>query len=261
MNYDAFDHPSITNLLFYPRKQDGPSLEGDSIISISIEVDPMVAVSGKVFLSGNDSAAILFFHGNGEIIADYDDFGIVLKRIGITFIPVEYRGYGASSGTPTVSSMMRDCHAVYRFVRRWLEERGHAGPFVVMGRSLGSASAIELASSYQHEIHGLIIESGFAYILPLLRLIGADPGRLGLSEEAFSHCKKIANVRMPTLIIHARHDHIIPFADGVALHQASGASWKKLVTVEQADHNTIFMYGVHEYVSGMRELIRQIQER
>jgi len=261
MNYDAFDHPSITNLLFYPRKQDGPSLEGESVISISIEVDPKVAVSGRVFWSGNESPAILFFHGNGEIVTDYDDFGVVLKRMGITFMPVEYRGYGASGGAPTVSSMMRDCHAIYRYAHRWLADRGHTGPFIVMGRSLGSASAIELASTYQDEIHGLIIESGFAYVLPLLRLIGADPDRLGLREEGFSHLRKIASVRVPTLIIHARQDHIIPYTDGLALHEASGASWKRIVTIEGADHNTIFMYGLHDYVAGMRELIRQIQER
>jgi len=43
-----------------------------------------------------------------------------------------------------------------------------------MGRSLGSAPAIELAAAHADRVCGLIIESGFAFAGPLLRLLGID---------------------------------------------------------------------------------------
>lgn len=58
-----------------------------------------------------------------------------------------------------------------------------AGKLFVMGRSLGSASAIEIASTYASEIGGLIVESGFAYIIPLLKLLGIDVDAIRIYED------------------------------------------------------------------------------
>ena len=46
-----------------------------------------------------------------------------LRTAGINFFLVDYRGYGRSTGAPTVSAMMRDCHIVLAFARKWLPER------------------------------------------------------------------------------------------------------------------------------------------
>ena len=124
-----------------------------------------------------------------------------------------------------------------------------------MGRSLGSASALELASSYGSRIDGLIIDSGFAYALPLLRLIGADPDQLGLSEEqGFGNADKIRQFHGPTLVIHAELDHIIPYSAGVTLFEASPAGNKRMLTIPHANHNTIFMHGLNEYLNAVGEL-------
>ena len=80
-----------------------------------------------------------------------------------------------------------------------------------MGRSLGSASAIELADAHPDRLSGLIVESGFASAGPLLQLLGVDPAAVGFREEAgFRHIDKIARWTKPLLIIHAEFDHIIP---------------------------------------------------
>lgn len=72
-----------------------------------------------------------------------------------------------------MSSMMRDCHTIYDFTKKWLSDNGCTGRFIVMGRSLGSAPALELASAHEDKIDGLIIESGFALAEPLLKLLGS----------------------------------------------------------------------------------------
>ena len=84
-----------------------------------------------------------------------------------------------------------------------------------MGRSLGSASVLELAAAYPEKVAGLIIESGFALAGPLLQLLGVNPASLGFTEESgFNHLAKIRTWHKPLLIIHAEFDHIIPFSDG-----------------------------------------------
>jgi pimeloyl-ACP methyl ester carboxylesterase len=254
-NFERFDHPSILSCLFYPRPEDGPSLRGENIMELSIPVERDVAIGGKVFIADRQAPSILFFHGNGEIVADYDDLGPLFARMGVNFMPVDYRGYGRSGGSPSVSSMMKDCHTIYEFCTGWLADGGFSSKFIIMGRSLGSASALELASSYASRIDALIIDSGFAYALPLLRLIGADPDRLGLDEEeGFRNTDKISQFRGPTLVIHAELDQIIPYNDGVTLFESSPAERKTLLTIPRANHNTIFMHGLNEYLNAVREL-------
>jgi pimeloyl-ACP methyl ester carboxylesterase len=113
------------------------------------------------------------------------------NRMGINFLPVDYRGYGCSTGRPTVTAMMRDCHVIFEFVKQWLEKNRYTGSFIVMGRSLGSASALELAANYKDRIDALIIESGFAHAGPLLQLLGANPAIPGFDKvEEFGNILK-----------------------------------------------------------------------
>jgi len=253
-DYGKFDHPEIINNLFYPRPEEQTSLAGKDIIELSIPVEPGINIGGKIFISGKTAPSILFFHGNGEIVIDYDDLGPMYVNLGINFIPVDYRGYGRSGGHPNVSSMMKDCHTIFDYVRKWLADNGHAMTFIVMGRSLGSASALELAACYDDRIDGIIIDSGFAHILPLLRIIGIDPDRLGLREDdGPGNLDKIRKFHKPTLVIHAKRDHIIPYSDGKKLFDSSPAANKKMLTIPIADHNTIFMYGLQEYLAAIKE--------
>jgi pimeloyl-ACP methyl ester carboxylesterase len=254
-NYSQFDHPSILRYLFYPRPEEGPSITGENIIELSIPVEQNIAIGGKLFIADRKAPSILFFHGNGEIVADCDDLGPLFSRLGINFMPVDYRGYGRSGGSPSVSSMMKDCHTIHEYCTGWMGDNGFNGKFIIMGRSLGSASALELAAAHGSNIDALIIDSGFAYALPLLRIIGADPDQLGMSEEeGFRNIDKIGQFRGPTLIIHAECDHIIPYSDGVTLFESSPAEQKKMLTIPDANHNTIFMHGLKEYLNAVREL-------
>ena len=188
-------------------------------------------------------------------MADYDDFAPIFNRMGINLLAADYRGYGQSTGKPTVTGMMRDCHVIFDYVQNWLHQNNYPGPLVVMGRSLGSASVLELASHYQDQLNALVVESGFAYASPLLRLLGIDPQALGFEEAAgFRNIDKIGQFEKPTLIIHAEFDHIIPISDGKALFGASPAKNKTMLEIPGANHNDIFMRGMNEYMTALRQL-------
>lgn len=258
-SYSEYDNPMVTEFLFHPRKDDVKSIEIPGKTDVSIETEDGILISGSLFESSRDAPTMLYFHGNGEIISDYDDLGRIFMKKGINFFPVDYRGYGRSTGKPSVSNMMSDSHLVYSFTRSLLNNNDFTGRFIIMGRSLGSASALELASTYIDEIDALIIESGFAYSVPLMSFLGVDTVAIGLREEAgFRNIEKISRVTKPTLIIHAEMDHIIPFADGEALYLRSSAEFKRFIEIKKANHNNIFIYGLNEYFAGIEEIVDYI---
>ena len=251
---ERFDHPEITMHLFHPRKDD---FEDQAQFTIS--VDGPVVIGAKMHLASKEAPTILFFHGNGEIVSDYDDLGPVYTHEGINLMVVDYRGYGQSTGSPQVSTMMDDAHLLFAYTSTMLKTEHFTGPLIVMGRSLGSASALELAASYPDRISGLIIESGFAHAVPLLKLLGVPTRLLAVEEEdGFDHLRKIKRYTGPTLIIHAEHDHIIPFSDGRSLYDASLAGHKWFLPIPQANHNTIFAYGLTPYIQAIKTMISQL---
>jgi alpha-beta hydrolase superfamily lysophospholipase len=259
MNHNLLDRPEVLATVFHPRPDPEPAPVDPRIRDHGIQVDKGVQVAARFHLASTAGANLLFFHGNGEIVSDYDPLAPLYNRLGINFLAVDYRGYGRSSGRPTVSSMLKDCHTILDYVRTWMGHNGCAGPLVVMGRSLGSASAIELAFSRGDDIDALVVESGFAYALPLLRRLGVDVEILGLSEEnGFANLDKIRKYTGTTLIIHAEYDHIIPFSDAIALYEASASPEKKLLKIKEANHNDIFLRGMNPYMEAIQALIDRI---
>jgi fermentation-respiration switch protein FrsA (DUF1100 family) len=254
-NYAALDVPEVLLRLFHPRPELALFNPPTSAQEIFIPVEPGVAVGGRFYAAGKEAPTLLFFHGNGEIVADYEELGPLYIRQGLNFLPVDYRGYGRSTGTPTVSNLISDCHVIFAFAQEWLKQRGFSGPLAVMGRSLGSAPALELASVHQDRLAGLIIESGFAYAGPLLELLGVDVEALGFTEErGFRNVDKIRNWCKPLLIIHAEFDHIIPFTEGQALYEASQSLEKTLLKVRGANHNDILAVGFAAYMEAVARL-------
>ncbi|MFZ1986919.1 MAG: alpha/beta fold hydrolase [Desulfatitalea sp.] len=259
-DYAILDRPEVLAAVFHPRQEWGRPLSADKEKEHLIAVAPDILIGARFHIASSSGANILFFHGNGEIAADYDDLGPLYNETGINFLVVDYRGYGRSNGEPTVSAMMGDSHTILAYVRQWLQENGLTGPLVVMGRSLGSAPALEIASTHAADIDGLIVESGFAYAEPLLRLLGVDVARLGFKEtQGFGNLAKIKQYQGPTLIIHAQYDHIIAFADGQALYEAAGAAHKRLLCIEEANHNDIFFKGLNLYMQAIQDLVEHLR--
>jgi len=258
IDYSELDAPQVLSILFYPRPDFGAGSTPKQGLDLMIPVEERIEISARFHPAGSQNPNILFFHGNGEIVADYDDLAPLFNEHGFNFLPVDYRGYGRSGGRPTVTFMMRDAHVLFHFVRAWLEENGYQGPLIVMGRSLGSASALELAAHYPEKIDGLVVESGFAQVEPLLALLGVNPKALNKKGAGFNHLQKIKNFTRPTLIIHAEYDHIIPFSEGQALFAAAGSPDKTFLKIPGANHNDIFAVGLSDYMKALERLAQVI---
>lgn len=249
--------PDISTLLFHPRKPLRREPPGGAE-EIRTRVDEAVSVHTRCYPADGGKPHILFFHGNGEIAEDYDEIAPLYHRHHITLLVSDYRGYGNSEGDPDAANMLSDAHAVFADTRQWMAQNGRTGPLWVMGRSLGSAPALELAGHYPRDCRGLVIESGFAWTLDLL-------GRIGLDTRAFPEDREadrinISNLEQysgPTLIIHAEQDGIIPVTHARALYEHAPAREKEIHIISGADHNSILFVAGTSYFARIAEFMDQ----
>jgi len=256
--YGKLDQPQVLQALFHPRPEMG-STAPPNAIDHNITVEGGILIGARFHMAGPDDPNILFFHGNGEIVADYDPMGPMYNDHGLSFLAVDYRGYGRSGGVPTATALMGDAHIVLKEVRGWLKEEGRNGPLVVMGRSLGSACAVDLAASYK-DISALIIESGFVHTVPLLSCLGVDTQALGITEaDGFKNLEKISQVSKPTLIIHARYDQIIPLMSAELLQVHCPARSKEFHMIPGADHNTIMVHAGKYYFEIIKRFTNKVE--
>lgn len=236
------DHPIIGQRYFFPRPD---------------RVDePWVVKSGGERLVGmrrgnHGGAALLHFHGNGEVVSDWVDFARALENAGLDAFFGEYRGYGASSGKPALAAMLGDALTTADATGVPPER------LVVYGRSVGSIFALHVAA--HRPVAGLVLESGIADVLERLALrvrpteLGTDEARLRQAvADLLDHRAKMAATACPVLVLHARGDDLVDLS-----HAERNASWAgdrgELVIFDRGDHNTIFAYNereIHERLFG-----------
>lgn len=252
-DYSALDRPEILSFVFYPRKDftKAPPNARDYFIP----VEENVSISCRFYVHGQGSPSILYFHGNGEVVSDHDYIAPFYNELGINLFVADYRGYGASGGAPSLSTTVSDASAIFQAFAQILKRENFSNSLYVMGRSLGSISAVEIAHRYQGQLRGLIIESGFATFGNLLFHLGLNAGSFAMVNSEFPNLAKVRAINVPTLIIHGENDHLIPVTEAQALFDNTAARHKKLLIIPGADHNDILWVGRESYFQSIREFV------
>jgi len=254
-NYSKLDRPEILTHIFYPRHYNRTPLPENSS-DFDCAVEENVVLGCRFFAASEAAPTIIYFHGNAETVGDYDQIATKYTQFGMNLLMTTYRGYGWSTGSPTVSTMLSDTDTVLEKAMLWLEEKGCTGNICVMGRSLGSAAAIDLASRHQSLIKGLIIESGFGDTLPLTKTLGIATEETDITEaDCFRNCEKIAEITIPTLILHGSVDTMIPPRLAEKLQASSGARSKQFMLIPGAGHSTMIATGGDTYFSTIKSFV------
>jgi pimeloyl-ACP methyl ester carboxylesterase len=257
MPLSILDDPRVLDVLFYPRKQMGLPFSTSERRDIQIDTGEGITVGGRLYPAGKAAPAILYFHGNGEIAADYDDIAPLYKKESITLLVVDYRGYGRSGGNPSAGSLLADAVTAFTSLDGIISENSLSPTrLYVMGRSLGSAAAIQVAIHAGDRLAGLIIESGFAHTFALLSRLGIYIEDADEERDGFGNLSKIKRLRLPTLIIHGQEDKLIPSSDGRALYENCAAVHKQLVMIPGAGHNDLLYRGRQLYFRAIREFVQ-----
>ncbi|ROZ76244.1 hypothetical protein EEB15_13465 [Ramlibacter sp. WS9] len=174
--------------------------------------------------------ALVYFGGNAEDVSGslpqlaqaFPDRAIYLMH---------YRGYGGSTGTPAEAALHHDALALFDKVHA-----AHAD-VVVMGRSLGSGVAVRLAS--QRPASRLVL------VTPYDSIEGVAAGQFPLFpvrwllRDKFDSGQHAPRLAVPTFILLAEHDEVIPRASSELLHGRFAKGAARLKVVPGTGHNTI----------------------
>jgi pimeloyl-ACP methyl ester carboxylesterase len=252
--YAAIDQSSLLDLLFYPRRDFTPPPEGTfDLFSL---VDEGISVQIRFYPHDAANPWILFFHGNGEVVSDYDGIAPFYDRIGVNLAVADYRGYGASGGRPTFTHLVHDAHLLLGAVKKELSQKSLSGGLWIMGRSMGSISALELGYHYSDQIQGLIIESGFASVTRLIKHLGLPSRGIALEPIENEHRNRIREIFLPALIIHGEFDHLVPLQEARDLLTYLGTANKELVIIPGADHNNVMFFSAGQYFGAIHQFIK-----
>jgi uncharacterized protein len=173
---------------------------------------------------------ILYFHGNANGLADRSQRFQKLTETGIGLLAVEYRGYPGSTGSPSEEGLLRDGEATYA---RALALGLQPARFVVMGESLGSGVAVDLAS--RHPIGALVLDSPYSSIVDVAAArFWMFPVRW-LMWDQFHSDEKIGKVAAPLLVAHGTQDRTVPIRFGETLFQLANQP-RQFIRVEGAGH-------------------------
>lgn len=244
----------IINNIFYPRKS---HYRGNEIYNY-VNVEDAVKIGLCFYLKDSSYDNIIFFHGNAELAEEYKDISNIYENFRINLIVADFRGYGMSDGVPTKENLLSDAPKIFDYISKSLNSKNYNGKKVVMGRSLGSASALEIVTQ-DDTIDGCIIESGFATEIPLFKLFGLNPDDLNFKlSDGFNNLSKAKNFEKPLFIIHAKNDHIVPFSEGQLIYSSSVSKNKNILVVEEANHNNIINCIGLEYFKAIRSFIDTI---
>lgn len=179
---------------------------------------------------------VLFFHGNGEVLAWRVPRFRAITADGTGLVALSFRGYGGSSGKPAEDGLLNDGAAAYAFAaKHYPPER-----IVPWGYSLGTGVAVAIASS--KPVGKLILEAPYTSITDIAAsLFWYMPVRW-LMRDSFRSDERIAGVKVPLLIMHGGKDSVVPERLGRRLFDLARGP-KRFVPFPLGTHVNLDDYG------------------
>ena len=163
---------------------------------------------------------LIFFPGqrgnvaHGYLVELYKQF---IKE-GYGFISLSWRGFGNSTGSPTVSGIYKDADTIIQFVE---EEGYNMKDVLVIGYSMGTAPAIQVSNRYKHR--GLMLIAPFRSIGAMaMRRYPAIPEKYLLKDECnFDNINYISTLLTPVAFVHGDKDLDVPMEESEILADRS----------------------------------------
>lgn len=191
---------------------------------------------------GTALGSVLHLHGNAANVGNHLPLVAWLPGAGFNVLMLDYRGFGRSQGKPTLDGVVEDAAAALRHLRSRPGVDG--GRLVVLGQSLGGATALRLLARDSGGVRLAVIEAAFAsyrgiardaamqsvVLAPLLPL--ALPALPAARHDPLA---ALGSLRVPLLIVHGTADEVIPFRHGELLAAAAPAG-TEFIRVDGARH-------------------------
>ncbi len=195
---------------------------------------------------GRAKGTVLHLHGNAANVSNHLPLVAWLPPRGYHVLSLDYRGFGRSQGTPSLDGVVDDAAVALAYLRT----RPDVDPtrLIVVGQSLGGATALRLLARDSEGVRLAVIDSAFASYRQIAREAASTAGILAplapLLMRAFPGPEKdpitaLQKVRVPLIFVHGTRDAVIAHDHSAQLHAAAHAP-KDLWTVEDAEHVAVF---------------------
>lgn len=255
--------PLYTHFLFFPKRHfhsEPKQIDGVPKQNVEINVKDG-SLHGWYFERAKAPYVVLVNHGNGGNVSSVMWIARNLLSSGVSVLLYDYRGYGRSKGDPTVQTICDDGDAAYSF----LISKGYKPENIILyGQSLGCAVACHIST--QHEVAGLILQSGFSSLrnvayqrFPFLQ---RTPN---LVPDALDNAAILSQSNLPVLLIHGDRDKVVPFQNAEDLYRsACGEKW--LVVCPNSGHrlypesDSLHRSAVHRYIGHMIDELKEKAE-
>jgi pimeloyl-ACP methyl ester carboxylesterase len=159
-----------------------------------------------------------------------------LWTLGYDVFAFDYRGFGASTGTPTEQGLYDDAAAAYRYLIQ--TERVRPTRIILAGRSLGSAVAVDLATRVPAA--GLLLFAPIDSVPAVAaRVYPWAPARM-LASNKFDSFAKASTIDLPVVVFHGWQDSYMRRSDARnLLEQFRGQ--KLMITTGGGHHHAGFV--------------------
>ncbi len=244
-----------SNLIFYPSKElnSSPASEGIQYEEVYIDTSDGEKLYGYFLPSVGvglkpSRTVMLYLHGNAEnVSAWYMACTEIQKHVPVNSLIVDYRGYGKSTGTPSLDGVILDAKAMYKY----LIDRGYKpGDISVYGRSIGGAIALELAAC--EKIKSVVVQSSFTSLKDIAKELYAFLPHELIKNNIWNSKELITKIKAPVLISHGDKDEIISINHSYKLYELANEP-KKLIVLKGATHNDISSFLSEEYFKTLKE--------
>ncbi len=224
-------------LIFNPKKAAERWVEPPSscqFTDLELTTDDGTRIHARWFPCPEAHGAVLLCHSraaNLSLALMAHEVAEWQRETGLSLLIFDYPGYGRSEGLTSESG----CYAAADAAYEWLTSVQEVAPrkVILLGRSLGTAVAVELASRRPHR--ALVLISPFTSMPDEAQaLYPFLPAHL-LMRNRFDSLARIRQCSRPVLFIHGTRDRMVPFALGKRLFDAANAP-KRFFAVEGASH-------------------------
>ena len=201
------------------------------------------------YLKDKNFKTILFFHGNaGKLdnrIYKLNEF----SKLDVNYLIFAYRGFSGNEGKPTEKGLYSDAEAA----KNWLNSKNIKDSSIVLyGESLGTAVAVELASS--NKFAGVILESPFTSMEILAQKYYPYLPAKHILKDKYKSINKISKIKSPLLVMHGKEDNIVPFSMGQEIYEKfNGTKYKYFNDYDDhmMDFNENLIKSLREFISSL----------
>jgi pimeloyl-ACP methyl ester carboxylesterase len=174
--------------------------------------------------------AIIYFGGNAEdVSSNLESFSGAFPQHALYLL--HYRGYGGSSGSPSEGAIHADALALFQKVHAQHPD------VAVIGRSLGSGVAIRLAS--EAPVSRLVLVTPYDSIEEIAAAQYPYVPVKWLLLDRYESWKYAPGIRIPTSIVVAANDEVIPRASTEKLRSKFPAGVASMTVIDGVGHNDI----------------------